>query len=105
MGKYTLIVAAQPVAGREVEWHRWYDNVHLDEVLAIAGFVSATRLHGIDGIAAMGPWLAIYGIEATDDAMAHGALARLQSAPLTTSVAMDPGSVTFALFREGVSRP
>jgi len=105
MAHYTLIVAARPVAGHEAEWHRWYDDVHLDEVLAIAGFVSAIRLHCIDQTAELGPWLAIYGIDAADDQAAHDALTRLQGAPLTTSGAMDPDSVTFALFRDGVQRP
>jgi len=105
MPRYTLIVTAQPVVAREAEWHRWYDDVHLDEVLSVSGFQSAVRLHSIDPVAELGRWMALYGIEADDDQAAHDALERLKVAPLTTSPAMDFDTVTFALFRNGAHRP
>lgn len=102
---YTLIVAARPVAGREADWNRWYDETHLDEVLTVQSFVSAVRLRAITSDPSLGSWLAVYGIAAVDDAAADAALRRLQSAALTVTDAMDGSSVTFSLYRNGSSRP
>ena len=38
-----FIVKANPVKGREDEFNDWYDNIHLAEILAIPGIVSAQR--------------------------------------------------------------
>ena len=38
-----LIVLTNPTDGHEAEYNDWYDNQHLAEVLALPGFVSATR--------------------------------------------------------------
>lgn len=38
-----LIVLTNAAAGHEAEFNDWYDNHHLDEVLALPGFVSARR--------------------------------------------------------------
>jgi hypothetical protein len=38
-----LIVLTNSVDGQDVEFNDWYDNVHLPEVLALDGFVSASR--------------------------------------------------------------
>ena len=41
--KTLYMVKTNPVIGREDEFNRWYDQVHLDEVLQISGFKSAQR--------------------------------------------------------------
>jgi hypothetical protein len=38
-----LIVQSSPVAGREDDYNRWYENVHIPEVLGLPGFVAAQR--------------------------------------------------------------
>jgi hypothetical protein len=44
MGASTLyLVFSNPVDGMEQEFNEWYDNVHLREVLATPGMVSAQR--------------------------------------------------------------
>lgn len=43
MQKYQMVVLTNAVAGREVEFKHWYDDVHLDQVAAIDGFTSAKR--------------------------------------------------------------
>src|SRR5690349_14004271 len=45
------------------EFHAWYDDVHLPEILAFDGFTSARRFAPVDGT---GPFVAIYEIEADD---------------------------------------
>lgn len=38
-----LLVLSEPKMGAEDAFNRWYDEVHLDEVVALPGFVSAVR--------------------------------------------------------------
>jgi len=67
MAKGILYVESKPVPGQESEYNSWYDEVHLREVVALPGFVSARRLAPADG---QGPNVAIYEIEADDLAKA-----------------------------------
>ncbi len=65
MPKGILYVETFPSSpDREAEFHQWYDEVHLAEVVAIPGFVAAERYVPVreDG----GPFVAIYHIEADD---------------------------------------
>jgi hypothetical protein len=101
---FTLIVATKPRLGQEAEWNRWYDHIHLAEVLALAGFVRASRLQGIGDVQPGRGNVAMYEIEADDDDAALAALSRLQAASLTTTDALDPDSVTFDLYRNGAWR-
>jgi len=101
---FTLVVATKPKPGQEAEWDRWYDHVHLAEVLGLAGFVRASRLKGIGDVQPGRGNIAMYIIEAENDDAALAALSRLQAAPLTTTDALDPDSVTFDLYRNGVWR-
>ena len=72
MATHKLIVFSNPSAGQEDEYNRWYDEVHLKEVLEVDGFVAAQRFALADAqIAAMDGrsptrYLAIYEIEAED---------------------------------------
>ena len=69
MSRHLLVVFTNPVAGRENEYNRWYDERHLAEVLGISGFVAATRYKADDAqLVAKGDhdYLAVYEIE-TDD--------------------------------------
>ncbi len=77
---HRLIVFSQPSPGREDEYNRWYDEVHLREVLEIDGFVAAQRFRlgdaqiGEPGSEAPAPYLAIYEIEAESLEAALGKL-------------------------------
>ena len=54
--------------GKDEEFNRWYDDVHLADVLKVDGFVAAQRfgLEGMDGGDSPHRYLALYEIE-TDD--------------------------------------
>ena len=41
--RFIQVVFSNPVADREDEFNEWYDNVHIPELLAVPGMVSATR--------------------------------------------------------------
>ena len=70
MGQYLFVVHSEPVRGREDEYNDWYENIHLDEVLAVPGFVAAQRFK-LEGEPFQGPtpphrYLCLYEME-TDD--------------------------------------
>jgi hypothetical protein len=59
-----LYVESRPKdPARAVEYQRWYDEVHLAEVVAVAGFVSARRFGPVDDD---GPFVAIFEIDKDD---------------------------------------
>ena len=42
--KNLLLVLSSPASGREDEYHEWYTETHLEEVVATPGFVAAQRV-------------------------------------------------------------
>jgi hypothetical protein len=103
MAKFKMVALTTPVAGKEKEFHTWYQNHHMPEIVAFPGMQGAQRykliakLFGSD----TNPWLAIYDLE-TDDAMAVlGALGKASAAgKMTQSDASDMAKTYFALFEE-----
>jgi len=45
MGTYQVYIFLNPAEGREAEFHEWYENTHLDDVLATAGMRTAQRFN------------------------------------------------------------
>jgi len=43
MSRHVLLVFTNPTPGDDEEFNRWYDEVHLKEVLETPGFVAAER--------------------------------------------------------------
>ena len=43
MATFLISIQLRPVVGREDEFHEWYENTHLDDVLQTTGFTSAQR--------------------------------------------------------------
>ena len=75
--KGVLIVKSEPSEGQEDAYNEWYDNVHLPEVLAIAGFVSARRFVAEPSIGGELPeqrYVAIYEMEGDDLAAVQAGL-------------------------------
>lgn len=66
MTTYLVMVLSNPVEGREAEFDEWYERIHLDEVMATAGFSSAQRfkLEAARGAASAHDYLALYETEA-----------------------------------------
>jgi hypothetical protein len=63
MKDYAYVVRSVPVAGREEEYNRWYSERHLQDVIAVPGFVSAQRFRLADPAADGAPpqtYMAIY---------------------------------------------
>ena len=66
--KHLCVVLTEPTQGKAAEFDSYYENVHLDEVLATTGWESAQRfvLTDQNGQKYPLPYLALYEIEAPD---------------------------------------
>lgn len=97
-----LIALTTPKAGREQDYHDWYNNVHLPELVNGLGLQGAqrfelvTKMQGAD----TNQYLAIYDVE-TDDP--EGFMAKMgafaQSGKMTHSDASDAAVGYTAFFR------
>jgi hypothetical protein len=59
-----LYVETRPASPEQAaEYHAWYDEIHLQEMLALDGYVAARRFAPFGD---EGPFVAIYEIEADD---------------------------------------
>ncbi len=65
MGTYVVLVMSNPREGMEDEFNDWYENTHLDEVLATAGFRAAQRflLEAERGVSSAHTYMAWYETE------------------------------------------
>ena len=94
MTEYKFVVASNPVAGKEDEYNKWYDERHLPDLLKMDGIVGASRYELADiqapGCPPVPQYLAIYDIE-TDDLQAVFDVmqARASSGEMLVSDALD----------------
>ncbi|MFH9657974.1 hypothetical protein ACH4NF_30170 [Streptomyces sp. NPDC017248] len=111
MGTHVLVVHTRPRPGAEAEYHRWYDDFHLDEVLRVPGFTSARRLQLLPGEtgdaggafplgpqAGPGSHLALFTVE-SDDIDATIAAFRHAQTTMRTPACLDPDSVALSWWR------
>jgi hypothetical protein len=93
LARHLLLIETNCQPGTDVEFNRWYDEIHIPELLQIDGFVRATRYGVAD--AQMGRsvpdqrYLALYEIDAES---AQAALDALAAA--TPALNMSPTLVT-----------
>jgi hypothetical protein len=77
MGKHILMAFNGAKPGEEEEFDRWYDAVHIPEILAVPAFVSARRFRIVDSkVKGSDAWtnVSLYEIETDDLPAALGAL-------------------------------
>ena len=96
--RHLLIVHSNASDNRDDELNEWYDGEHLPDVLAVPGFVRATRYvaqPSVHGELPEHTYLAIYEIEADN---LEDALKELSGAAhgMHISDALGPGTKTFA---------
>ena len=96
MARHHLLAFTNPVAGREDEFNRWYDERHVPDLLAVPGFVSAQRFALSDATGQGKPgwtYLALYELE-TDDlpALMEEVRSRLGTDAIPVSDALDPNT-------------
>jgi hypothetical protein len=97
--RYTLSVRSRAMPGRQEEYDRWYDEIHVGDVLALPGFLSCQRFRELDGDGReTGDCIAQYAVE-TDDpaALLQSLYAATPTMRLTD--ALDVSSASFAFLR------
>ncbi len=101
MTQCKLIALTSPIAGREQDYHEWYNNVHLPELVNGLGLQGAQRYELVAKMigADTNQFLAIYDVE-TDDP--DGFMGRMgafaQSGGMTVSDTTEPAGYS-AFFR------
>lgn len=64
MPRGIIYLETRPVsADREEEYHTWYNDTHLAEIVSVDGIVAARRFAPTDG---KGPFIAIYELDCDD---------------------------------------
>jgi hypothetical protein len=100
MAKGIMYVESMPVSpDREADYHNWYNDTHLAEIVAVDGIVSARRFAPIDGT---GPFISIYELDCDDLEGAEQRLAELGQSGKMSSLQylqLDPPPVT-RVYRE-----
>lgn len=76
MPDYQFVVLSNAAEGRDAEFNRWYDEVHLGEVLQVPGFVSAKRyrVRPMGGSQPRHGYMAVYSMRTDDPAATLGEL-------------------------------
>ncbi len=103
MARYKLVVMSRPTEGREDEYNDWYQNFHLQQMVALPGFVSAQRFRFSRSLGERNifPYMAIYEIDSDDiDAVVRAIEASAGTEQLMVSSAIDTGSAYAAIYEE-----
>ena len=103
MPKCKLIALTTPLPGKEAEFHDWYQNTHLPELVSFPGMEGAQRYELVAKL--MGsdtnPWLAIYDIDIDDPMAFLGAMGQAAGeGKLTPAIYQDMATTYTALFTE-----
>ena len=101
MARFKLVAMSNPNPGREEECGRWYDSTHLRDMVSVPGILSAQRFELLRSApsTAFKRYLAIYEVEAADEAEAKSIITRLNEANLPLAASLDVPSVNLAVFK------
>ena len=103
MAKCKLVALTTPLPGKEAEFHDWYQNAHLGEIISIPGFLGAQRFKLVARLAGSdsNPYLAIYDAETDDPGALLAGLGELvKSGKMTPPAYQDMATTYTALFTE-----
>jgi hypothetical protein len=101
MARYKLIVLSEPTQGQEARYNDWYNNRHLQDVVAIPGFGGAQRfkLKEVAGGEFKQRYIAIYDIEADDyEAAVKELHKRAGTSAMPIDAALDDESIAYGVF-------
>ena len=92
MAKGIILVESYPSSpDRDQEYNTWYDEVHLPQLVALDGFVSARRLRPVDGT---GPYVALYEIEGDNlQAVLDNMIANASQLTMSDALLLDPAPI------------
>jgi hypothetical protein len=107
MPKGILLVSSAPSAAeRDQEYNDWYNDVHLPEVVALAGFSTARRFKKLGAADDPSPYLAIYEVEGDDLNASLAALgAAVASGELHMSDVIAADGAGLSLFEQIAEHP
>jgi hypothetical protein len=103
MPKMKLIALTTPLPGKEEEFHDWYNNTHLPELVNGLGMKGAARYQLVAKLmgADENPYLAIYDIEADDPGAFMAKMGEFaQSGKMTPATTQDMATTYTAMFVE-----
>jgi hypothetical protein len=103
MAKCKLIALTTPLPGKEAEFHEWYQNTHIPEMISIPGFTGAQRFQLVAKMMGSDPntYLAIYDVETDDPAAVLTAMGEFaQSGKMTPATTQDMATTYTAFFAE-----
>lgn len=103
MPKYKLVVLTRPIAGKENEYNDWYQNVHLNQVVAVDGCTGAQRYRLAHNLVKEDvlPYLAIYDMETDDLASVMAEMDRRAGTDrMVVSDAVDQQGLIAAVYEE-----
>ena len=92
MKRYKMVVLSDPTQGQEEQYNRWYQDVHLPELLGLEGLKFAKRFRRARtlGERETYSYMAVYEIETDDiDAVMGNLVHTAQCDQLTLSCAID----------------
>lgn len=92
MTKGIIYVETRPSSpDRDQEYNTWYDEVHIPELVALDGIVSARRLRPVDGD---GPYVALYELEGDNlQAILDNMRANSRQLHMSDALQLDPPPV------------
>lgn len=103
MPRYKMVALTTPKPGKEEEYHRWYQDVHLPEIVSFPGMISARRYK--TALPLQNPaayqYMAIYEIDTDDLGGLMNAIGGAAAAGKTTmSDAADNAGAFTVIFEE-----
>jgi|GraSoiStandDraft_16_1057320.scaffolds.fasta_scaffold84996_2 hypothetical protein len=107
MGKAILVVLTNAADGRHEEFNDWYDNIHLDEIVALECMEGAQRYQAAgtqDGSEPPFRYLAIYETNTDDPEEVFGALGKAAADGMDMSGPLDMQNIAVWLFTEHGAR-
>jgi hypothetical protein len=98
MSDALLMAFSNPVEGREDEYNKWYDEVHLSDVLAVPGIVSGRRYELAPGGRGEHRFLAVYDVEGDPREAVRELISRMKTGEIPLSDAIDPAAGSLAVW-------
>lgn len=100
---HLAVALSSPAPGRDADYNRWYDEVHLDEALALPGHIGAHRYRlSEDQLADMpsppSEYLAIYELDRPPAEPLAALTAALESGTIELPDSVDAGSLSSWMF-------
>ena len=103
MARYVFQFTSAARPGEDEAFNRWYDDVHMPDVLALPGFLSCQRFRVIDASASRPRYIACYEVESDDPQATLGRLVN-SGKDMVISPSLDTEQVSVTILKPGLSK-